>query len=68
MTMPNKSDSDVITEDNGVRQNQTIDALQKLKPYFDRVNGTVTVGNSSQITDGAAALILMSEEEAKNVS
>ena len=65
MTMPNKSDSDVITEDNGVRQNQTIDALQKLKPYFDRVNGTVTVGNSSQITDGAAALILMSEEEAK---
>tara|TARA_A100001015_G_C14965853_1_gene702901 strand:+ start:546 stop:1103 length:558 start_codon:yes stop_codon:yes gene_type:complete len=40
-------------------------ALQKLKPYFDRKYGTVTVGTSSQVTDGAAAVLLMKESEAK---
>jgi acetyl-CoA acetyltransferase family protein len=54
-----------ITTDNGPRQGQTIEALQKLKPYFDRKLGTVTVGSSSQITDGAAACILMRESTAK---
>ena len=39
--------------DNGPRENQTIEALAKLKPYFDKYSGTVTAGNSSQITDGA---------------
>ena len=64
MPVPDQYDKTMITKDNGVRLNQTEDALQKLKPYFDRKSGTVTVGNSSQITDGAAALILMSEEKA----
>jgi len=49
-------------EDNGIRENQTPEALAKLHPYFDRRYGTVTAGNSSQITDGAGALILASEE------
>ncbi len=55
---------DIILEDNGHRTNQTMDALAKLKPYFDRQFGTVTPGNSSQLTDGAAAMVLMDEEYA----
>jgi acetyl-CoA acetyltransferase family protein len=50
----------MATQDNGVRENQTMQALAKLKPYFDRKFGTVTAGNSSQITDGAAAALVMS--------
>jgi acetyl-CoA acyltransferase len=52
-------------KDNGVRENQSIEALAKLKPWFDREYGTVTAGNSSQITDGAAAVVLASEERAR---
>lgn len=54
-----------VTADNGPRIGQTIEALQKLRPYFDRKSGTVTVGSSSQITDGAGACILMRESTAK---
>lgn len=54
-----------ITADVGPRPEQTIEALSKLKPYFDRKFGTVTVGNSCQITDGAAALLVMREDVAK---
>ncbi len=54
-------------QDNGVRENQTMEALAKLKPYFDRKYGTVTAGNSSQITDGGAATLLMSEEAARGL-
>jgi acetyl-CoA acyltransferase len=54
-------------EDNGIRENQTIEALAKLKPYFDRKFGTVTAGNSSQITDGAAAVLLTSEDAARGL-
>ena len=50
-----------VTEDNGVRENQTMDALAKLKPVFEKRGGTVTAGNASQITDGAVALLVMSE-------
>jgi len=51
-----------MTFDNGPRANQTMDALTKLKPIFDRRDGTVTVGNSCQITDGAVAMLLADEE------
>ncbi len=54
----------VIAHDNGPRKEQTIEALTRLKPVFDRKNGTVTAGNSSQITDGAVALLVMSEMKA----
>jgi acetyl-CoA acetyltransferase family protein len=57
----------VMSEDEGVRKGQNLTALAKLKPYFDRKNGTVTVGNSSQITDGAAGVVLMSEAKAKEL-
>jgi acetyl-CoA C-acetyltransferase/acetyl-CoA acyltransferase len=51
--------------DNGIREHQTPEALAKLKPIFDRKFGTVTAGNSSQITDGAVALVLASGERAR---
>ena len=55
----------MATQDNGVRENQSMEALAKLKPYFDRKFGTVTAGNSSQITDGGAATLVMSASAAK---
>jgi acetyl-CoA acetyltransferase family protein len=51
-----------MDQDNGPRENQTMEALAKLKPVFESNTGTVTAGNSSQITDGAAALLLMTEK------
>ncbi|HZN99582.1 MAG TPA: acetyl-CoA C-acetyltransferase [Burkholderiales bacterium] len=51
--------------DDGVRRDASIPNLAKLKPFFDRKYGNVTPGNSSQITDGAAWLILASEEGLK---
>ena len=46
--------------DDGIREQQSIDALGRLRPVFDKHHGTVTAGNASQITDGAAALVLAS--------
>ena len=57
----------LAVQDNGIRENQTMGALAKLKPYFDRKFGTVTAGNSSQITDGGAATLVMSEEAARGL-
>jgi len=53
-----------ISKDDGIRYGQNLPALAKLKPVFDRRNGTVTAGNASQITDGAAMLLVMDEEKA----
>ena len=57
--------STVVTSDNGIRKDTSIEALSKLTPVFDREYGTITAGNSSSLTDGACALLLMSEEKAK---
>ena len=54
-----------VTADNLVRKDTTLEALAALKPVFDRRYGTVTAGNSSALTDGAAAVLLMSEEKAR---
>ncbi|GAC1352184.1 MAG: acetyl-CoA C-acyltransferase FadI [Polyangiales bacterium] len=54
-----------IVEDNLVRKDSSADAMAKLKPVFDRRYGTLTAGNSSPLTDGASALLLMSEEKCK---
>jgi len=48
-----------------VRRDSSMENLAKLKPFFDRKYGNVTPGNSSQITDGGAWLILASEEAVK---
>jgi acetyl-CoA C-acetyltransferase/acetyl-CoA acyltransferase len=53
-----------IARDNGPRENQSAEALAKLKPVFDRRTGTVTAGNASQVTDGAVALLVMGERRA----
>lgn len=50
-----------VDRDNGPREQQTMEALSKLKPVFDRLYGTVTAGNASPLTDGAAMLLVMSE-------
>jgi len=56
---------EVIQEDNGIRADTSMEQLAQLKPVFDRKYGTVTAGNSSPLTDGAAAVLLMAEEKAK---
>jgi acetyl-CoA C-acetyltransferase/acetyl-CoA acyltransferase len=55
-----------VTEDVGPRANQSLEALAKLKPIFDRRDGTVTVGNSCQVTDGAAAMLVTDAELARS--
>ena len=53
------------SEDFGPRKNQTLEALGKLKPFFDKRHGTVTPGNSCPITDGGATVLVMTEDKAK---
>jgi acetyl-CoA acyltransferase len=55
----------VIATDNGIRADTSLEALAALKPVFDRRYGSVTAGNSSPLTDGAAAVLLMAEDKAK---
>jgi acetyl-CoA acyltransferase len=55
-----------VTEDTILRPETTLEGLQKLKPAFNS-KGTVTAGNASPLTDGAAAIVLMSEEKAKQL-
>jgi acetyl-CoA acyltransferase len=54
-----------VLEDVGPRKNQSLEALAKLRPFFDRRYGTVTPGNSCPVTDGAAAMIVASAEKAR---
>ena len=55
----------VETSDNGIRSDTSLEQLAKLKPVYDRRYGTVTAGNASPLTDGASAVLLMSEEKAR---
>ena len=56
-----------VAQDNGVRGDSTLERLASLRPAFDRRFGTVTAGNSSYLTDGAAAVLLASEEAARRL-
>jgi len=58
--------AELMTSDEGIRADSSLEALAKLKPAF-KENGKVTAGNSSQITDGASAVLVMSEERAKKL-
>ncbi len=60
-----KGDSKLVSVDERPRRDTTLESLAKLKPAFAKEGGTVTAGNSSGLNDGAAALLLMSEEKAK---
>lgn len=54
-----------LVADDGIRDGQSMEALGKLKPYFDKPDGIVTVGNSCGITDGATMLIVTTEDRAR---
>jgi len=57
----------VVETDNLIRADTSFESLSQLKPVFDRKYGTITAGNSSPLTDGAAAVLMMSEERAKSL-
>jgi acetyl-CoA acyltransferase len=59
--------STVVEQDIGPREDQSLAKLAKMKPYFDRKYGTVTVANACPLTDGAAMMILMSREKAQSL-
>lgn len=61
------TDDHMLATDNGVRRDTTYEQLATLKPVFDRQYGTVTAGNASPLTDGASAVLLMSEERARTM-
>ena len=54
----------IISKDNTFRADSTVEKISKLRPAFDKKNGTLTAANSSILTDGAAVVLLMSEEKA----
>ena len=62
-TLTSRAGETIVTDDDGVRADTTPESLAKLRGAFS-ADGSITAGNSSQITDGAAALVLMSEETA----
>ena len=65
--IPFMTSKQLIEEDVGPRENQNLEKLSKLKPYFDRRYGSVTVGNACPITDGAVSLLIMSVQKAKEL-
>lgn len=54
----------VVTRDNGIRTDSSLEKLAKLRPVFDRKHGSVTAGNASPLTDGASAVVLMNGDKA----
>ncbi len=64
INIKNKKEEIVFDKDEGIREDTSFEALSKLKPAF-KENGKVTAGNSSQISDGASALVISSESFAK---
>jgi acetyl-CoA acyltransferase len=58
---------DSLSSDNGIRTDTSIEALAALRPVFDKRYGSVTAGNSSPLSDGASAVLLMSEEHARTL-
>ncbi len=57
--------TEMLAADNGIRADSSFEQLAALKPVFDRMYGTVTAGNASPLTDGASAVLLMSESRAR---
>src|SRR3954463_14403265 len=63
VTAPGESGEEVVSQDEGIRPDSSMETLAKLKPAF-KPDGVITAANSSQITDGAAAVLIMTEEKA----
>ena len=64
---PARAGGAILTEDNGIRRDTSLEQMAKLKPVFDRRYGTVTAANSSPLTDGASAVLLMGEDTARTL-
>src|SRR5216117_223873 len=62
---PSREGDPIVTADNGIRTDTSLEQMAKLKPVFDRRYGTVTAANASPLTDGASAVLLMSAEAAR---
>lgn len=62
-----KGEPIVVTKDEGVRENVSVEKLSRLRPAFEK-DGTVTAGNASGINDGAAMMLVMSEDKAKELN
>lgn len=63
--LPQRAGGEVVVSDNGIRSDTTLEQMAKLKPVFDRRYGSVTAANSSPLTDGASAVLLMAEDVAR---
>jgi acetyl-CoA acyltransferase len=63
--LPTRAGDVALTADNGIRADTSLEQMATLKPVFDRRYGSVTAANSSPLTDGASAVLLMSEAAAK---
>ena len=63
--LPQRAGGEVVQADNGIRTDTTLEQMAKLRPVFDRRYGTVTAANSSPLTDGASAVLLMAEDVAR---
>jgi acetyl-CoA acyltransferase len=66
VTVPTETGDEVVNRDEGIRADSSLEKLAQLKPAF-KPDGVVTAANSSQITDGAAAVLIMSEEKAQQL-
>ncbi len=62
---PLRAGGDVITQDNGIRADTSLEQMATLRPVFDRRYGSVTAANSSPLTDGASAVLVMSDSAAR---
>jgi acetyl-CoA acetyltransferase family protein len=60
-------DGHTLRADDGIREGQSLEQVAKLKPYFEKPDGVVTIANSSQVTDGACTLLVASEERAREL-
>ncbi len=65
VTVPGRRGDTIVEDDEYIKEGVSAEGLAKLRPAFDRENGTVTAGNASGINDGAAATVLMSLAEAE---
>lgn len=63
--LPVRPGADVVRKDNGIRTDSSLEQMAQLRPVFDRRYGTVTAANASPLTDGASAVLLMSEDAAR---
>ena len=63
--LPERAAGAVVSSDNGIRTDSTLEQMAKLRPVFDRKYGSVTAANASPLTDGASAVLLMAEDVAR---